>query len=393
MIDVNEAFEIALAQAFMPEVKEVTFRECRGYVLAENVYSDISMPPFNKSAMDGYACRYEDLQNELEVLEVIAAGAAPKFGIGENQCSKIMTGGVVPEGADTVIVIEQIEQTDSNHIRFTQTKSSRNICYQGEDVKKGDLVLSKGEVLTSRHIPVLASVGKTEVKVYQKPKVGIIVTGDELKEPHEPLGLADIRNSNAYALISLLEEMQMQPWYFGIVGDKPDETEQKFLNALDECDILISSGAVSVGDFDFVPKVLKDNGFQIHFHGINVKPGKRTIFATNQQNKAVFGLPGNPVSTFAQFLLLVKPFIFKSMGGKEDPKFYEFFLEKDFVRKRAGKTEYKPIKLTSDSRVVTSEYHGSAHFHALVSSDGFMMIPKEVTEIIAGTPVKVFLFN
>ena len=156
------------------------------------------MPPFDKSAMDGYACRYEDLQNVLKVLEKIPAGVTPKFKVGKNQCSKIMTGGMLPEGADTVIIVEQVEEIDSSHIRFTQTKTSRNICYLGEDVKKGDKVMSKGEFLTNRHIPVLASVGKIEVSVYKKPVVGILVTGDELKEPDEPLGLAEIRNSNAY---------------------------------------------------------------------------------------------------------------------------------------------------------------------------------------------------
>ncbi len=391
MIDLKEAFETAQLQAFSLGTEVVTYRECRGCVLAENVYSDISMPPFNKSAMDGYACRYNDLQNVLEVLEVIAAGTVPRFKIGQNQCSKIMTGGVVPEGADTVIIIEDVEKVDDNHIQFSGNKTSRNICTRGEDVKKGDLVLLKGEILTSRHIPVLASVGKTKVNVSRKPKVGIIVTGDELKEPHEPIGLVNIRNSNAYALISLLEEMQIQPWYFGIVGDRWEETETTFLNALDECDILISSGAVSVGDFDFVPKVLKENDFQIHFHGINVKPGKRTIFAT-KQNKAVFGLPGNPVSTFTQFLFLVKPFILKSMGANPELQFRHFPLKNNYYRKRADKTEFIPVQLDEDSKVVTTEYHGSAHFHALVSSDGFMMIPKNNTELKAGETVPVFLF-
>ncbi len=392
MIEFEKAFEITQNQAFIPKTESVSFRDCRGSVLAENVYSDISMPPFDKSAMDGYACRYEDLQNELEVLEVIAAGAAPQYKIGKNQCSKIMTGGMVPEGADTVIIVEDIMRTGENRIRFAQAKTGRNICYTGEDVKKGDLVLAEGEILTSRHIAVLASAGKTEVKVYQKPKVGVIVTGDELKEPHEELGSADIRNSNAYALISQLEEMHIQAKYYGIVGDDLAETQAKFKKAADENDILISSGAVSVGDFDFVPQVLKEYGFEIHFHGMNVKPGKRTIFGTKAQNKAVFGLPGNPVSTFAQFLFLVKPFILKSMGTKPVLRFLQFPLEKDFERKRGDKTEFIPVKLTTDSKVAVREYHGSAHFHALVESNGFLMLPAGVTEIKTGEPGKVFLF-
>ncbi len=391
MINFNKAFEISQSLCLEPETEIVNFIKSRGSVLAEDVFSDISMPPFDKSAMDGYACRYDDLQNELEVLEVIPAGSTPQFKIGKNQCSKIMTGAMVPEGADTVIIVEQVEVLDANHVRFTQEKSSSNICYLGEDVKKGDKVMSRGEFLTSRHIPVLASVGKTEVKVYKKPKIGILVTGDELKEPDEPLGLAEIRNSNAYTLISLLEEIQIEPFYYGILRDKVEVAQQKFQNALDECDILILTGAVSMGDFDFVPQMLKENGFQIHFHGIKVKPGKRLIFGT-KKNKAVFGLPGNPVSTFAQFLFLVKPYIIKSMQGEAKVKFHRFILENDFKRRIAEKTEFVPVALNHKSKVILKDYHGSAHFNVLSSSDGFMMIPEGVGEINSGEPVQVYLF-
>ena len=391
MIDVNKAFEITQSHTFQPETEIVNFVKSRGSVLAEDVYSDISMPPFNKSAMDGYACRYEDLQNVLEVLEIIPAGVTPKYKIGKNQCSKIMTGAMVPEGADTVIIVEHVEKLDSNHIQFRQTKTSRNICYLGEDVKKGDLVMSKGELLTSRHIPVLASVGKTEVRIYKKPKVGILVTGDELKEPDEPLELAEIRNSNAYTLISLLEEMQIEPVYYGILRDRLDVAQTRFQEALNENDVLILTGAVSMGDFDFVPQMLKNNEFEIHFHGIKVKPGKRLIFGT-KKNKAVFGLPGNPVSTFAQFLFLVKPYLLKNMGAKADLKYFHLQLENDFQRQNSEKTEFVPVTLNKNSKVLIKEYHGSAHFNVLSSSDGFMMIPEGITAINMGETVQVFLF-
>jgi molybdopterin molybdotransferase len=391
MIDVNKAFEISQSLALHPKTEIINFMKCSGSILAENVYSDISMPPFDKSAMDGYACRYEDLQNVLEVLETIPAGVAPKFKVGKNQCSKIMTGGMLPEGADTVIIVEQVEDIDSSHVRFTQTKTSRNICYLGEDVKKGDKVMSKGEFLTNRHIPVLASVGKTEVSVYKKPVVGILVTGDELKEPDEPLGLAEIRNSNAYTLISLLEEMHIKPVYYGILRDKIEIAQKIFQNAFDECDILILTGAVSMGDFDFVPQMLKNIGLEIHFHGIKVKPGKRLIFGT-KTNKAVFGLPGNPVSTFAQFLFLVKPYIIKSMLGDAGVRYYNFILANDFKRKYSEKTEFVPVKLNKECSVVIQEYHGSAHFNVLTSADGFMIIPENIGEINAGETVQVYLF-
>jgi molybdopterin molybdotransferase len=391
MIDFNKAFEISQSHALQPKKSVVSFLNSRGYILAENVYSDISMPPFNKSAMDGYACRFEDLQNDLEVLEIIPAGASPKYKIGKNQCSKIMTGGMVPEGADTVIMVENVEKVDANHIHLNQTQTSRNICYFGEDVKKGDKVLSMGDYLTSRHIPVLASVGKTEVAVFEKPKVGILVTGDELKEPGEPLELAEIRNSNAYTLISLLEEMQIEPNYYGILKDRVEVAQNVFQNALNECDILILTGAVSMGDFDFVPQMLKNNEFQIHFHGINVKPGKRLIFGT-KKNKVVFGLPGNPVSTFAQFLFLVKPFILKSSGGNAEVKYYHFRIENDFQRKSSEKTEFVPVKINGNSFVIVTEYHGSAHFNALSISHGFMKIPTGINKINAGSTVQVYLF-
>lgn len=391
MIEFEYAVKVTIEKALIPVTEIVNFVNSRGRILAEDVFSDISMPPFDKSAMDGYACRYEDLQNELEVLEVIAAGTAPKFKIGKNQCSKIMTGAMVPKGADTVIIVENVEIIDSNHVRFTQSNTSRNICYLGEDLKKGDLVMSKGELLTSRHIPVLASVGKTNVSVYKKPKVGILVTGDELKEPDETLSPYQIRNSNAYTLISLLNEVQIEPVYYGILRDNPDEAQKLFQNAIEENDILILTGAVSMGDYDFVPQMLKENDFQIHFHGIKVKPGKRLIFGT-KKNKAVFGLPGNPVSTFAQFLFLVKPYIIKCMQGDAKVHYHQFLLKNEYKRKIAEKTEFLPVLLDEDSNVIIKEYHGSAHFNALSSSDGFMLIPEGVDKINSGEKVQVYLF-
>ena len=187
--------------------------------LAEDVFSDISMPPFNKSAMDGYACRRSDLKNQLLVIEEIPAGSIPTKSIGENQCARIMTGAMVPEGADWVIMKEHIEEVGLNLVRCNRETLNANICYTGEDVKIGDRVLEKGDVISPSHIAILASVGCNNPLVYKIPSVAIISSGDELVEPNEIPGISKIRNSNSYQLVAQAKQMGIDADYLGIVRD------------------------------------------------------------------------------------------------------------------------------------------------------------------------------
>ncbi|MBN2236017.1 MAG: molybdopterin molybdotransferase MoeA, partial [Bacteroidales bacterium] len=206
MITQEEAIAITEKASITLGTEYIPFQNSLGRILAENVYSDMDMPPFNKSAVDGYACRKQDLANDLELLEIIPAGVAPSKWIGENQCSQIMTGAAVPEGADTIIMVEHTEKRNGK-IRFLQEKTSSNICAIAEDLKEGDLVLSKGTLIKAQQIPVLASVGKTFIRVYRLAKVAVISTGDELVEPQEKPAISQIRNSNAAQLLAQLKQI------------------------------------------------------------------------------------------------------------------------------------------------------------------------------------------
>ncbi|MBN2758356.1 MAG: molybdopterin molybdotransferase MoeA, partial [Bacteroidales bacterium] len=355
---------------------------------AEDVKSDIDMPPFDKSSVDGYACRAADLKNELTLIEIIAAGTIPNKEILENQCSKIMTGAMLPKGADAVIMVEDTETTDNKHIKYLKEYSKSNIAYEAEDIKKGDIVLKKGTLIKAHHIAVLAEVGKTEIEVYKQPKIAVIPTGDELVEPEIKPKNTQIRNSNGAQMIAQIQEIGIPVNYIGIAKDTENDTFNKIKKAIDENDIILLSGGVSMGDFDIVPKIIENFGFETLFHNVAVQPGKPTLFS-RKGNKFIFGLPGNPVSSFMQLNLLVKPFIFNMMGYKFVPKNIKMPLEKDYTRKNPNRMSWIPVVLTENGTILPIEYHGSAHLNSIAYADGFIAIPVGVNTLKKGEIIHV----
>ncbi len=388
MVEHEKALEVVLGSAAIIGVEQIGFQSSLGRVMAKDVISDIDMPPFNKSAMDGFACRFEDLENELEVLEVIPAGKAPRKVIGENQCSKIMTGSELPKGADCVIMVEQTEETASKKIRFTAEKTKPNFVPRGEDVKKGDRLIERGNLVKPQHIAVMASVGCTQPLVYKKPAVGILSTGDELVEPATLPGASQIRNSNAYQLVAQTGRIGCQARYFGIARDEEDHSREMIQKALSESDVVLLTGGVSMGDFDYIPAVLKQMGIEIIFKSVAVQPGRPTVFATNGQ-KYIFGLPGNPVSSFNIFELLVKPLLYKIQGSDYQPLMIRMPLGKDYNRKKSSRKSFIPVRINEKAEVIPIDYHGSAHVHALVFADGLISIPIGCMELKKGELVDV----
>lgn len=387
MITIEKAYSIVLQNAFVLETEKVSFVDSLGRVLAEDVKSDIEMPPFDKSAMDGYACRKQDLNHLLDVIEVIPAGKIPEKEIGENQCANIMTGAPIPNGADCVIQVELTQIVEGNKVHVLEFPSGNNISYQGEDVKVGTLVLKQGITIQAQHIAVFAAVGYTEVLVYKQPKVGIISTGDELVEPKKKPSLSQIRNSNGYQLISQVKACGAIANYVGIAEDIPEDTFNKVSKALHENDIVLLTGGVSMGTFDFVPQVLEKAGVKILFDSIAVKPGKPTTFGVAGK-KICFGLPGNPVSSFIQFELLVKPLIFKLMGQDYKVLDIQMPLGIDFKRRTTDRKAYFPV-IIEDGKVFLVNYHGSAHIHALSSAHGIVSMEIGQKEIKKGEIVHV----
>ncbi|NTW33290.1 MAG: molybdopterin molybdotransferase MoeA [Bacteroidetes bacterium] len=388
MTTFEEAYNIVIESAKPLETENAPIESALNRVLASDVYSDMDMPPFNKSAMDGYACRREDLANELEVLEIIAAGEMPREIIGINQCSKIMTGARVPKGADVVIMVEQTENTGKNKIKFTGTNTFNNIAYKAEDIKKNELILKKGTLLKPQHIALLASVGCCNPCVSRQARVAVISTGDEIVEPFEIPGPSQIRNSNAYQIISQVKEINAIPVYMGIAKDDLEITEAIILKAFAECDVVIVTGGVSMGDFDFVPSLLKKNNIKLLFEKLDVKPGRPTIFGTSE-NKYIFCLPGNPVSSYIMFEMLTKPLLYELSGHHYQPANIYMTLGQTYSRKKTDRLIFAPVIFNKNGELEFTEYHGSAHVNSLCNADGIIVIPIGVSEIKKGEMVHV----
>jgi len=416
MLKYKDAFEIVMNSISGKPLgtEQVEIDRSLNRILAEDVVADRDVPAFNKSAMDGFACRRTDLDNELTIIETIPAGLLPKKTIGRNQCSKIMTGAVVPEGADCVIMVEDTEPTADNKIRFTpleiplsQNKqkakrsltgfigehSTDNICFKGEDIKKGEVVLRAGAMISAQHIAVLASVGCTKPLVAMQPKVGIITTGDELVEPGKKPAPFQIRNSNGPQITAQVTAAGAKAKNYGIAADTEEALDDMVKKAMVENDVVIFSGGVSMGDYDLVPGILEKNNFKLLFEKVAVKPGRPTVFGIREEGgeKPVFcfGLPGNPVSTFIIFELLVKPFLFKMMGHNYKPVVSHRQLEKTITRNKTERDSWLPVVFTENNKVKNIEYHGSAHINALCEADGLMCIPAGVAEVKEGTTIAV----
>jgi molybdopterin molybdotransferase len=388
MIRFDEAFDIVMRSACHLGTERVSITDATNRVLAEDVESDADIPPFNKAAMDGYACRREDLANELAVIETILAGCTPKQTIGWTQCAKIMTGSIVPPGADCVIMKEYVELLTENKIRFVGEKTADNICQKGEDVKAGDIVLSKGTLLKPQHIAVLASVGHTQPLVAKRPRLAVIATGDELVSPASKPGPSQIRNSNSFQLASQAESVGAIATNYGIGADMEEVLDDMVKKAKAENDVVILSGGVSVGDYDLVCQILKENNIELLFEKVAVKPGRPTVFGVCDE-AFCFGLPGNPVSSFVMFELLVKPFLFKMMGHDFKPLRSQGVLIRTITREKAERDSWLPVVFTKDSKVVILEYHGSAHINALCEADGLLCVPAGAAEVKEGTTVVV----
>lgn len=389
MISFDAAYKIVLENAGLTPAEDAALGDCLGRVLAVDVASDMDMPPHNLSAMDGFACRQADLDNGLTEIETIPAGYMPTKLIAPGQCSRIMTGAVVPEGADIVVMFEHTEVRDA--LVYVVKKSGQtNIRRKAEDIHTGDVVLTAGTVLRPVEIAVLASVGCDPAPVFAMPRVGVVATGDELIEPRQKPTAAKIRNSNSYQLCAQIQRAGCIPKYFGIAKDTPEAVNEILATAIEQCDVVLFSGGVSMGDYDFVPQILSDNGIDIKFEKVKIKPGKPTVFGTKGK-KYFFGLPGNPVSTFVLFEVMVRPFLMKLMAHDYTPANIIGRLAKEIRIRKIDRAEFRPVRLEPDGSVNFFAYHGSAHIHAYTLANGVVRIPAGVTKLNAGANVQVTL--
>ncbi|PKO98210.1 MAG: hypothetical protein CVU13_11280 [Bacteroidetes bacterium HGW-Bacteroidetes-8] len=415
MITFRQAIDLVLENSLELPGEYVPLQECAGRVLAVDVFADRDMPPFNKSAVDGFACKRGDLfsqgdgqqEKRFTILETIPAGYSPRAEIKEGECSRIMTGAVVPNGADYILMVEDSEVKDSymkvrdgnpaEKGNLSATKGS-NICYKGEDIKQGETIIRSGTTIGPAQIAVLAGAGVCRVNVSVRPKVGVLSTGDEIVEPHiVPLDF-QIRDSNG-AQLTAQAKSYADVMFYGIVKDGRDELYRAIQKASSECDILILTGGVSMGEFDYVPEVLCKSGFNLLFNKVAVQPGKPSTFGVMKRTgskltgKVVFALPGNPVSSYIQFEMLVKPFIIKSMGGNYFPKSIMLPSATDYKRRNSERTALIPVTIEKEGSFIPVNYNGSAHILAMTLSDGVAMIPTGINRVQKGETAEIFILK
>lgn len=399
MISVDEAIKIVIENTDVLHSQDIDLKNALGYYLAVDVLSDIDMPPFNKSAMDGYALIADDLSNvpvKLDVIETISAGCEPKLSVKRGQASKIMTGAIVPEGADTVIMVEDTEPIDEGKkvSILKEIKKGKNIALRGEDIQKNQIISKCGKKLRPQEIGALASVGCKKTKVYRAPSVAVIATGDELVELDVELKAGKIRNSNSYSLAAQALQLVKDVEILGIAKDEKEVIASMIKQGLKK-DILILSGGVSMGDYDLVGEVLKDCGIDVFFEKVALRPGKPTLFG-KKENTLIFALPGNPVATFVTFELFVYPAIRKMMGGQNyNRPIISAILDVDYEAKKK-RAEYRPAFIQQGDnglKVVPVEWHGSADLLSTTNANCLIIVKPESGRLSAGAIVNVMLLG
>mmetsp|Transcript_20172 Transcript_20172/g.22437 ORF Transcript_20172/g.22437 Transcript_20172/m.22437 type:complete len:416 (-) Transcript_20172:21-1268(-) len=319
MVPVDEALATVLAEASPLQTVEMSLEESLGSLLAAPVIAKEPLPPFRASIKDGYAVVADDGAGDYPVVQTVTAGDVPDFELKKGQICKIMTGAAVPEGATGVVMVENTLLKDDGTVEICKAVSTGTDIRQiGSDIQKGQTVLEKGERLGPAEIGLLATVGAAKVSVFKTPVIALISTGDELLEPHEPLKPGKIRDSNRSMLKALIAAVnpKIEVLDLGVARDTQGELEQKVKRGLEQADIVISSGGVSMGDLDLLKPLLEAEG-KVHFGRVLMKPGKPTTFATvtiNDKKRLVFALPGNPVSSYVAFCLFGIPAI-KRMSG------------------------------------------------------------------------------
>jgi molybdopterin molybdotransferase len=390
MIPLKEAYAIldnALMEHRLSSVS-LPVGDALGRVLYEDQHSRLDLPPFNKSAMDGYALLADDVHDEYRLIETIAAGQVGSQELVSGTAIKVMTGAAVPNGTGRVVMQEYTEEHQGT-LKVHKHDGPTNICLKAEDVKVGDLVLPAGTTLGPLEIANLISCGITEVEVARQPRVAILSTGDEIVDSPGELSPGKIMNSNGPMLVLLAESYGFDVVSQETVPDQRDATVQAIRSALDRADILILSGGVSVGEFDFVMDALSDIGLKVAFSRIAVKPGKPTVLALSDSPtpRMVFGLPGNPVSSYLMFHIFVLRAIARLSGSEPPMRELNLRLGRDFKRRKTERLEFVPCRLGADGVVEAVEFHGSAHLAAVLAAQGFFLAPVGVDEIKAGSEV------
>ena len=398
MIPLSEAREFVLSKCTPGPVVTVPLDEAADLVTATDLSATGAIPPFDNTAMDGFAIRSADVADApvtLDMIGTIAAGAAPDFTVGEGQAVRIMTGAPMPPGADAVVMVELTNMAaDEKSVDVAESVPVGNhIRPAGDDVQPGQVVFSQGTHLRPAHLGVCASIGVYGIPVYARPRVGVISTGDELVDGPHPLGIGQIHDSNRHTLLALVGAMGATPVDLGLVSDDEALIHDAMVNAAESCDAVITSGGVSMGDFDYVKKVLTEIG-DMRWMQVAIKPAKPLAFGT-VGDTPIFGLPGNPVSSMVSFELFARPGIRKMMGFAEPVVApVRGVAGADMLRGPDGKTHFARVHATlGDDGLYHASFSGGQGSHqlsAMAAANALAIVPSG-DGIATGEPVDLLL--
>ncbi|MCR8978345.1 gephyrin-like molybdotransferase Glp [Brevibacillus laterosporus] len=399
---VEEAQKRILSRITTMNTEEIALVDSIGRRLADPIYATNDVPAFPRAGMDGYAIRCEGIEKATpaepltyRIVGDIAAGSAPAMKLNKGEAVRIMTGASVPEGANAVIMFEQTQQYEQNEQAFVQVKHNvgqgQNIAQVGEEIQEGQAIIEPGRIIQPGQMALLSTFGYHRVKVFVPPKVGIFATGTELLPIEQPLLPGKIRNSNSYMVQALVEASGAIPCLYGIIPDDKERAKALLIEALQEMDIVITTGGVSVGDYDIMAEIFREQSEDMLFNRVSMRPGSPTSAAVIH-NKLLFGLSGNPGACFVGFELFVKPAIRAMLGAKEAlPTVMEAFLDTDYD-KGSPHVRYERGKLWIEKGIVKVKSIGvtkSSHMLSIQDANCLLKIPSGKAGAAKGDLIQV----
>lgn len=399
-IGYEQAQALLLSAAEAVGTERLPLSQCGGRILAQEVLAAEDVPAFDRSPYDGYAFRAADTVSAsretpvtLRVLEEIPAGAVPTQTVTAGTAAKVLTGAPIPEGADAVIMFEKTKVTQEQVTLFAPMKAGENIIRAGEDTKKGTVLARCGDEIDPGLAGTLAAQGIAQPTVYKKPRVALLSTGSELVEAEVQPGAGKIRNTNRYMLEAALRQLGCEPVYLGIAGDSEDAISQRLQEGLASCDAVMTTGGVSVGDYDLTPNAMEAIGATLLFRGVDMKPGMACAYGV-LAGKLLCGLSGNPASALTNFYVVALPALRKLTGRRDAPmQEVPVKLARDF-KKKSPKTRFLRGKLVLTAGEVCMDFSGDQGNVVLSSTIGcrvLALIPAGSGPIPAGTVLKGFL--
>lgn len=392
MLELESALERILAIVPPPTSESVKLTAASGRVLTENIASPLDLPPFDNSAMDGYAVRAHDVAGATAANPVrlrlhgrLAAGENSPNSIQSGECARIFTGAPIPGGADTVVMQEDTRVEGDEVLILDAVRSGENVRWHGEDVRKGSLLASAGTEISVGLLGLLAATGLETVSVACRPKVSVLATGTELRSAGEPLTSGQIYECNRAMLAALIERAGGIPQVQPLVRDSLAETRAALESAFASSDIVVTSGGVSVGEMDFVKAAFEALGGHMEFWKVAIRPGKPFVFG-RLNTKFLFGLPGNPVSAFVTFLLLVRPALRRWQGLAEVGLPRTQAVLGEAIANPGERLHFMRVRLTADGKIFSSGKQASHALSSLAAANALIAVPPKM-QWVAGQPV------